>query len=57
VFARENAGFEKRIVHLGDDLGRRSVVKDGIEDGEAVVVEGTYALKARLLKSKIGDSE
>lgn len=56
VFVRENAGFEKRIVHLGDDLGGRSVLKDGIEDGEAVVVEGAYALKARLLKSKIGDN-
>ena len=57
VFVREKEGFEKREVELGDNLGGRFVVKDGIEEGEAVVVEGAYALKARLLKSKIGDHD
>lgn len=57
VFVREKDGFEKREVELGDNLGGRFVVKDGIEAGEAVVVEGAYALKARLLKSKIGDHD
>jgi len=57
VFVREKEGFEKREVELGDNLGGRFVVKEGIEAGEAVVVEGAYALKARLLKSKIGDHD
>ena len=57
VFVREKEGFEPRTVDLGDNLGGRLVVKGGIEAGEAVVVEGAYALKARLLKSKIGDHD
>lgn len=56
VFVRESAGFEKRTVRLGENLGGRSVVTQGLEDGETVVIEGAYALKARLLKSKIGDN-
>ena len=35
----------------------RAVWTNRIEAGEAVVVEGAYALKARLLKSKIGDHD
>lgn len=57
VFIREKDGFEKRAVELGDNLSGRFVVKDGIEEGDAVVVQGAYALKARLLKSKIGDHD
>ena len=33
----------------------RTVVKSGVEAGEKVVTAGAYALKARLLKSQIGD--
>jgi cobalt-zinc-cadmium efflux system membrane fusion protein len=57
VFVHEKEGFEPRFVDLGDNLGGRVVVKGGIEEGNAVVVEGGYALKARLLKSKIGEAE
>jgi len=57
LFVREKDGFEKREVELGENLGGRFVIKSGIEEGEAVVVEGAYALKARLLKSKIGDHD
>lgn len=57
LFVREKDGFEKREVELGDNLGGRFVIKSGIEAGEAVVVDGAYALKARLLKSKIGDHD
>lgn len=57
LFVREKNGFEKREVELGDNLGGRFVIRSGIEEGEAVVVEGAYALKARLLKSKIGDHD
>ncbi len=57
VFVWEKDGFEPRVVELGDNLGGRLVIKDGIEEGDTVVVEGSYALKARLLKSKIGDHD
>jgi cobalt-zinc-cadmium efflux system membrane fusion protein len=57
VFVRKKKGFEQRVVELGENLGGRFVVKEGVEEGDAVVVEGTYALKARLLKSKIGDAD
>lgn len=57
VFVREKEGFEQREVELGDNLGGRFVIKSGVEEGEAVVIDGAYALKARLLKSKIGDHD
>jgi RND family efflux transporter MFP subunit len=58
VFVREKEGFEKREVELGRQprwpfRGQGAASKAG----EAVVVEGAYALKARLLKSKIGDHD
>jgi membrane fusion protein, heavy metal efflux system len=57
VFVHEKGGFETREVELGDNLGGRFVIKSGITIGEAVVVEAAYALKAKLLKSKIGDHD
>ena len=51
------------IVNIGSVAGRvvgpaggaYHVVKSGLEANEQVVVAGAYALKARLLKSQIGD--
>lgn len=56
AFVREGGGFEPRAVELGDKLGDRVVIRSGIKSGEPVVVAGAYALKARLLKSQIGDA-
>lgn len=56
VFVAEGGGFEPRPVELGDKLRGKVVIKSGIKSGEKVVTAGTYALKARLLKSQIGDS-
>lgn len=56
VFVAEDGGFEPRPVELGDKLRGKVVIKSGIKSGENVVTAGTYALKARLLKSQIGDS-
>jgi cobalt-zinc-cadmium efflux system membrane fusion protein len=56
VFIEEHGGFEPRVVELGEKLRGRVVVKNGLKAGERVVTAGTYALKARLLKSQIGDS-
>lgn len=56
AFVQEAGGFEARAVELGDKVGGRVVVRSGIKEGEQVVVGGAYALKARMLKSQIGDS-
>lgn len=56
VFVKDADGFELREVDLGEEVGALQVVKAGLSPGDAVVVAGTYALKARMQKSKIGDS-
>jgi cobalt-zinc-cadmium efflux system membrane fusion protein len=56
IFVEEAAGFEARPVELGERSGGKVVVKSGVAVGDHVVTEGVYALKARLLKSQIGDS-
>jgi cobalt-zinc-cadmium efflux system membrane fusion protein len=55
VFLAEHGGFEPRPVELGDKLGGRTVVKAGLKAGDMVVTAGTFALKARLLKSQISE--
>jgi cobalt-zinc-cadmium efflux system membrane fusion protein len=55
VFLFAKGGYEQRAVELGDKLSGRTVVKSGLVVGEQVVIAGTYALKARVLKSQIGD--
>lgn len=56
AFVQEVGAFEPRAVEVGDKVGGRVVVKGGIKEGEQVVVKGAYALKARMLKSQIGDA-
>ncbi len=57
VFVSERGGFEPRAVAVGERAQGRIVIKSGVAAGENVVVGGAYALKARLLKSQIGDSD
>ena len=57
VFVAEKGGFEPRPVELGERGQGMVVIKSGIAAGETVVVGGAYALKARLLKSQIGDAD
>lgn len=56
VFVQEAGGFEPRAVELGDKIGGLVVVRGGVKEGEQIVVAGAYALKARMLKSQIGDA-
>lgn len=56
VFVFEHGGYEQRAIEPGDKLSGRTVVKSGLTAGEQVVAAGTYALKARVLKSQIGDA-
>ena len=55
VFLAENGGYEPRPVVTGEKTGGRTVVTSGLKAGDQVVAEGAYALKARLLKSQIGE--
>lgn len=55
VFVEENGGFEPREVTTGRQLSGRIMIESGLEEGEPVVVRGAYALKARLLKSELGE--
>lgn len=57
VFVAESGGFEPRAVEVGERVQGYAVLKSGVVAGESVVVSGAYALKARLLKSQIGDAD
>jgi len=55
IFVAKGEGFESRAIELGEKLSGRTVIKSGVAAGEKVVTAGAYALKARLLKSQIGE--
>lgn len=55
VFVEDQDGFEPRAVQLGERLQGRVVITSGLKADELVVVGGAYALKARSLKSQIGE--
>jgi len=55
IFVEEHGGYEARAIEPGEKLSGRTVIKSGAAAGEKVVTAGAYALKARLLKSQIGD--
>lgn len=57
AFVAEGGGFVPRPVEIGDRNGGMVTVKSGLEAGDKVVVSGAYALKARLLKSQLGDAD
>jgi cobalt-zinc-cadmium efflux system membrane fusion protein len=56
LFVEEGGGFESRAVELGEKLRGGTTLRAGVKAGERVVVSGAYALKAKLLKSQIGDA-
>ncbi len=56
VFLPTEDGFAPRRVELGARLKGHVVIASGLKAGEKVVTAGTYALKARQLKSQIGES-
>jgi membrane fusion protein, heavy metal efflux system len=47
--------FEAVPVEIGETRGDRVVVLRGLADGDVVVEEGAYVLKARLLKAQLGE--
>ncbi|MDP2818916.1 MAG: efflux RND transporter periplasmic adaptor subunit [Polaromonas sp.] len=56
VFVSEGGGFQPRAVETGEKLQGRTVIKSGLKPKDQVVAAGAYALKARMLKSQIGDA-
>ena len=56
IFVQEHGGYGPRAIEPGEKLSGRTVIKSGVKAGEKVVTAGAYALKARLLKSQIGDA-
>lgn len=56
VFVSEGGSFDPRAIEVGEKISGRTVIKSGLKPKEQVVAAGAYALKARLLKSQIGDA-
>lgn len=55
VFVREEGDlFAARAVRLGDLVGDRRIVLEGLEEGDQVVLEGAFTLKSELSKSGFG---
>jgi membrane fusion protein, heavy metal efflux system len=53
--ASENDTLIPVVVRTGDVVGDRTLVLDGLANGDAIVVDGAFTLKARLLKADIGE--
>jgi cobalt-zinc-cadmium efflux system membrane fusion protein len=47
--------FEPVPIKVGAVVADHTIVTDGVTAGERVVVAGTYALKARMLKAELGE--
>ena len=54
VFVYAQGAYEAVQVEPGERVGGRTVLKSGLMAGDQVVTSGTYALKARKLKSQLG---
>ena len=58
VFRRTASGaIEPVPVRTGEVIGDRTVVREGLKAGDAVVVQGAFAIKAQMLKSQLGEAE
>lgn len=55
VFVREKEGvFAARPVRIGERVGDRRIILDGLAEGETVVLEGAFTLKSELTKAAAG---
>lgn len=55
VFVRkEEDVFEARHVLVGDKVGNRIIILEGLTEGDVVVLEGAFALKSELSKASFG---
>lgn len=52
-----NNKYQKRTVELGERMGDGYIVKTGLSVGDRVATEGSFTLKAELLKSQLGQDD
>lgn len=57
VFVASKDSFVPRAVETGPVIGGQTAIQTGVSPGDLVVVQGAYALKARLLKSQLGTED
>ena len=57
VFVLEGDRIEPRLVETGRMRDDWVAIRNGLQPGEAIVVQGVFLLKSLLLKSQIGDSD
>ena len=56
AFRRSATGALEAVpVRTGEVIGDRTVIREGLKAGDAVVVEGAFAVKAQMLKSQLGE--
>lgn len=52
-----NGKFKKRTIRIGHKSENGYLVEDGLSEGETVVTQGSFNLKAELLKSQFAETE
>lgn len=58
VFRRNAKGaLEPVPVRVGEAIGDRTIVREGLKAGDVVVAEGAFTLKSQMLKSQLGEDE
>lgn len=58
VFRRTAAGaLEPVPVRLGEAIGDRTIVREGLKAGDTIVATGAFSLKSQMLKSQLGEDE
>lgn len=58
VFRRNARGALAPVaVRVGEAIGERTVVREGVRVGDTIVEHGAFALKAQMLKSQLGEDE
>lgn len=58
VFRQSAQGtIEPVPVRVGEVIGDRTVIREGLKTGDAVVVQGAFTVKAQMLKSQLGEAE
>lgn len=57
VFVDQDGDYEARSVQIGSRSGGTVVIDNGLKAGDWVVRKGAFAIKAKMLKSQIGDTD
>jgi cobalt-zinc-cadmium efflux system membrane fusion protein len=55
VFVEEGEALRARVVEVGQEMDGWIPVRNGLGVGERIATAGTFALKAHLVKAKLGE--